>query len=161
MPLEMQLDGDTGIVFTRRFAAPPKAVFDAHLDRDMLRRWLVGYPGWTMPVCEIDPTPGGDFRYRWEPDPGTEGEAFEITGTFHEIEPSHRILHVERMHLAETTPDNTIETLFEPDVDGTLMTMQMSLPTEEMRGQMLATGMADGMEATYALLDGMLTGTAG
>jgi uncharacterized protein YndB with AHSA1/START domain len=73
-----------------------------------------------------------------------------------ELEPHSRIVHVERMHFPNPTPDNHVETRFEPDGDGTLMTMRMTLPDAETRSQMLASGMEHGMEASYVRLDGMI-----
>ena len=73
-----------------------------------------------------------------------------------ELQPYHRIVHVERMHLPDPTPDNHIETRFEPDGAGTLMTMRMTLPDEKTCAGMLATGMEHGMEASYVRLEGML-----
>ena len=67
-----------------------------------------------------------------------------------------RIVHVERMHLPGPTPDNHVETTFEPDGEGTLMTMRMTLPDEQTRAAMLATGMEHGMEASYVRLDAMI-----
>ena len=59
------------------------------------------------------------------------------------------------MHLPDPTPDNHVETRFEPDGKGTLMTMRMTLPDRQTREAMLATGMEHGMEASYARLDAM------
>jgi uncharacterized protein YndB with AHSA1/START domain len=66
-----------------------------------------------------------------------------------ELEPYSRIVHIERMHLPDPTPDNHIETRFEADGAGTLMTMRMTLPDGKTRAAMLATGMERGMEASY------------
>ena len=57
------------------------------------------------------------------------------------------------MHLPDPTPDNHVETTFEPDGDVTLMTMRMTLPDANTRAQMLATGMEHGMEASYVRLE--------
>ena len=73
-----------------------------------------------------------------------------------ELEPYSRIVHVERMHLPDPTPDNHVETRFEADGAGTLMTMRMTLPDAKTRAAMLATGMERGMEASYVRLEGML-----
>lgn len=67
----------------------------------------------------------------------TEG-GFSLTGEFVELTPFSRIVHIERMHLPETTPDNHIVTTFEAEGGGTLMTMRMTLPTAEARAAMLA-----------------------
>jgi hypothetical protein len=60
------------------------------------------------------------------------------------------------MFLPDRTPDNHVETRFEADGTGTLMTMSMSLPDAKTRAAMLSTGMEKGMEASYARLEGML-----
>jgi uncharacterized protein YndB with AHSA1/START domain len=84
------------------------------------------------------------------------GAGFYLTGEFLELQPYSRIVHVERMHLSDPTPDNHIETTFVADGTGTLMTMRMTLPDEQTRAAMLATGMQSGMEASYVRLEGML-----
>jgi hypothetical protein len=73
-----------------------------------------------------------------------------------ELQPYSKIVHVERMHLPDPTPDNHVETRFEADGSGTLMTMRMTLPDEQTRKAMLGTGMEYGMEASYARLESML-----
>ncbi|HWK68891.1 MAG TPA: SRPBCC domain-containing protein [Rhizobiaceae bacterium] len=148
--LTLTLEGDTHVVVTRRFAAPPEAVFRAHMEPELIKKWVLGPDGWTMPVCINDARPGGKIRYEWS---DGAGNGFYLTGEFIEIEAPNRIVHVERMHLPDPTPDNHIETRFEPDGTGTLMTMRMTLPDSETRAAMLATGMADGMETSYQRLE--------
>lgn len=81
------------------------------------------------------------------------GGGFYLTGEFIELVPFSRIVHVERMHMPDATPDNHVETRFEPDGTGTLMTMRMTLPDADTRAAMLASGMEQGMEASYARLE--------
>jgi uncharacterized protein YndB with AHSA1/START domain len=64
--LTLKTEGDTHIIVTRHFAAPPEAVYRAHTDPNIVQRWLLGPEGWTMPVCQSDARPGGKFRYEWE-----------------------------------------------------------------------------------------------
>ena len=78
-----------------------------------------------------------------------------ITGEFVELAPFSRIVHIERMHLPDPTPDNYIVTAFEKDGTGTLMSMRMTLPDAASRAAMLATGVEHGMEASYARLEAM------
>ena len=151
--LTMKTEGDTHILVTRRFEASPEAVYRAHMDCKIVQKWLLGPEGWTMPVCSIEARPGGKFRYEWS---NGKGLGFHITGEFVELEPNSRIVHVERMFLPEQTPDNHVETRFDVDGKGTLMTMRMTLPDEKTRAAMLATGMEHGMEASYVRLEGML-----
>lgn len=146
-------EGATQVLVTRRFTAPPEAVYRAHTDPSVLQQWLLGPPGWKMPVCQTDLRVGGKFRYEWA---NGRGGGFHLTGEYLELEPYIRIVHVERMHLPDATPDNRIETRFDADGEATLMTMRMTLPDEKTRAAMLATGMAGGMEASYTRLDEML-----
>ena len=151
--LTMKTEGDTHIIVTRRFAAPPEAVYRAHLDPKLIQKWMLGPEGWTMPVCINEAKPGGKIRFEWaNPKHG----GFYLTGEYIELEPYSRIVHVERMHLPDPTPDNHVETRFDADGTGTLMTMRMTLPDEKTRAAMLSTGMERGMEASYARLEGLL-----
>ena len=151
--LTLKTEGDRYVVVTRHFAAPPEAVYRAHIEPELVQKWMIGPEGWSMPVCINEAKPGGKIRYEWS---NGKGGGFYLTGEFLELEPYSRIVHVERMHMPDATPDNHIETRFEADGAGTLMTMRMRLPNEEVRKAMLATGMERGMEASYARLEGMI-----
>lgn len=150
--LILKTEGDRQVVVTRRFAASPEAVFRAHTEPKLVQQWMLGPDGWTMPVCICDARPGGKIRYEWA---DGKGGGFFLTGEFVELVPFSRIAHVERMHLPDPTPDNHIETRFEADSTGTLMTMRMTLPDAATRAAILATGMEHGMEASYARFEAM------
>jgi len=151
--LTLKTEGDTHVVVTRHFAAPPEAVYRAHIEPEIVQKWMLGPDGWTMPVCINEAKPGGKIRYEWaHPQRGS----FFLTGEFVTLEPHSRIVHVERMHLPDPTPDNHVETRFAPDGDGTLMTMRMTLPNEQTRAMMLSTGMESGMEASYVRLEQLI-----
>jgi hypothetical protein len=51
---------------------------------------------------------------------------------------------------------NRVETRFDADGTGTLMTIRMTLPDAQTRAAMLATGMEAGMEASYVRLEGLI-----
>jgi uncharacterized protein YndB with AHSA1/START domain len=153
--LTLATEGDQHVIVTRRFAASPEAVYRAHIEPKLIRRWMLGPDGWTMPVCICDARSGGRFRYEWS---DGKGGGFFITGEFIELVPYSRIVHVERMHLPDPTPDNHIETRFEVEGKGTLMTMKMTLPDAQTRAAMLSTGMEHGMEASYARFEAQVAG---
>ena len=152
--LTLKTEGDTHVVITRHFAAPPEAVYRAHVDPKIIQQWLLGPEGWTMPVCINDAKPGGKFRYEWK-HPNKRG--FHITGEFIEVKPYSKIAHVERMFLPDPTPENHVETTFAPDGAGTLMTIRMTLPDEKTRAMMLSSGMERGMEDSYVRLERMVS----
>jgi uncharacterized protein YndB with AHSA1/START domain len=151
--LTLKTEGETHVIVTRRFAASPDAVYRAHTDPKLIQQWLLGPEGWTMPVCISEARPGGKIRYEWT---NGKGHGFHLTGEYIELKPYEKIVHVERMFLPDRTPDNHVETKFDADGAGTLMTMRMTLPDSKTRATMLATGMERGMEASYARLEGMI-----
>jgi uncharacterized protein YndB with AHSA1/START domain len=155
--LEINTPTDREVATTRVFDAPRRLVWEAWTRPEHVQRWMLGPEGWTMPVCINEAKPGGKIRYEWS---DGKGKGFYLTGEFIKLEPPHRIVHVERMHLPDPTPDNHIVTTFEKDGTGTLMTMRMTLPDAATREAMLKTGMEHGMEAGYVRLEKILAGDA-
>jgi uncharacterized protein YndB with AHSA1/START domain len=151
--MTLMTEGDRHVIVTRRFAAPPQALWRAHTEPELLKKWLLGPDGWSMPVCINEARPGGKMRYEWTDEKGGD---FYLTGEFVELVPFSRIVHVERMFLPDPTPENHVTTTFTPDGSGTLMTMRMTLPDAETRAAMLKTGMEEGMKASYVRLEGMI-----
>ena len=151
--LSIETDGEKSVIVRRRFRAAPEAVFRAHIDAEVIRKWMLGPPGWTMPVCQSDPTPGGAIRFEWA---GPEGETLVLTGTYKEVDPCSRLRHAECMHMPDPTPENDVVTEFTATEDGgTLLIVTMTVPSAEVRAAILASGMEHGMEASYANLDAL------
>jgi len=150
--LTLRTEGDRHVVVVRHFDAPPEAVYRAHTEPALLQKWLLGPDGWTMPVCVSEARPGGKIRFEWT---DGKGGGFHLTGEYLEVEPFSRLVHVERMHMPDPTPDNHVETTFKADGNRTLLTLRMTLPDAATRQAMLATGMEHGMEASYARLDAL------
>ena len=148
--LILETEGETFVIVKRRFEAPPEDVYRAHVEPELVQQWMLGPEGWTMPVCIHEAKPGGKIRFEWS---DGKGGGFFLTGEIIELEPPHRIVHVERMHMPDPTPDNHVVTTFTSDGTGTLMTMRMTLPDAETRRAMLETGMEHGMEASYVRLE--------
>lgn len=151
--MTLTTEGDRHVVVTRTFAARPELVYRAHTEPALIQQWLLGPDGWTMPVCINEAKPGGRIRYEWS---DGKGRGFYLTGEYVALEPYSRLVHIERMHLPDPTPDNHVETRFDPDGTGTLMTMRMTLPSAEVRKAMLETGMERGMEDSYVRLERIL-----
>ena len=154
--LTLRTEGDRHVVVTRHFHAAPEAVYRAHTEPELIQKWMLGPEGMTMPMCISEARPGGKIRFEWT---DGKGGGFYLTGEYLALEPYSRIVHVERMHLPGMpgpTPDNHVETRFDPDGAGTLMTMRMTLPDAQTRAAMLATGMEHGMEASYVRMESML-----
>jgi uncharacterized protein YndB with AHSA1/START domain len=147
--VQVSMPSDREIRTTRSFDAPAQLVWDAHTKVELVRRWLLGPEGWTMPICEIDFRVGGKYRYGWaHPD----GRAFEMGGTFKEITPITRIVHSERFGDAEA---KVAYELSETRGVSTLV-LTIAYASKEARDAAAATGMTDGMEMGYQRLDKML-----
>jgi two-component system, cell cycle response regulator DivK len=73
---------------TRRFEAPPEAVFDAWLDEKTAGAWLFATPEGEMVRVEIDPRVGG----RYEIVERRDGEDVLHTGAYEEIERPRRLV---------------------------------------------------------------------
>ncbi|MBS0378614.1 MAG: SRPBCC domain-containing protein [Proteobacteria bacterium] len=150
--MQLMPSGERQILVTRAFGLTPRQLYRAHVEPALIRQWVLGPPGWSMPVCICEARAGGHMRFEWLSELG---KGFYLTGEFIEVVPDIRIVHVERMHLPEPTPDNHIETSFEPNGGETLLRMRMSLPDTRARDRLLVTGMASGMELSYERLAGL------
>jgi uncharacterized protein YndB with AHSA1/START domain len=153
MTLQVERTSPTTLVCTRFFAAPPSKVYAAHTEPAIIRRWLLGPDGWSMPVCEHEARVGGKVRYQWKND--VTGDSFSLTAHYELVEAPHRLIHVEVMHIPDPTPENRVETRFDAEGKGTRMTMTMNVDDAATMDAMIATGMTDGMEKSYARLEAM------
>jgi len=155
MPQELVVatPNDFDVVCTRVFAAPARLVFDCHTRPELVRRWLLGPPGWSMPVCEIDLRPGGRFRYLWRND--ETGKEFALGGTYREIEAPRRLVCTEAFEDGDM-PEALTTTVFTESDGRTTMTLTISYASRAHRDAALATGMTGGMGQSYDRLDGVL-----
>lgn len=143
---------ETHVKITRAFEAPRSLLWRAYTEPELMKRWLLGPDGWEMTVCENDLVPGGAYRNAWAPVGDTAGEPFGFEGENLVVDPQRRLVNTERMTGAPFPP-NINDVLFD-EADGvTLMTMYITYPDMAQRDMILATGMTDGMEASFARLE--------
>ena len=67
-PVEVKTPSDREVVVIRTFDASRQLVWDAHTKPELLKRWLLGPPGWSMSHCTVDLRVGGRYRYVWRND---------------------------------------------------------------------------------------------
>lgn len=151
--LTVEARGEREIVVTREFNAPRQLVWDAYTQPELLKRWLFGPEGWSMPECRVDLRVGGEYRYEWLKDDGTRMAA---GGVHKEIDaPGHMVI------TQVFEPDWGGETLCSLDLtekDGrTTLTSVITYPSKEARDGAAASGMTRGMEAGYVRLEDVLT----
>jgi len=156
--MDVTTSGDSEVVVTRVFDAPRTLVFDCFTKPELVPRWLLGPPGWTMPVCEIDLRVGGTYRYVWRhPERGDMG----VTGTYRELAPPERIVHTELFDEDWTSGGATVTTVFTEAGGETTVTMTIRFTSAKAREAALATGMTRGMAQSYDRLDAVLAGELG
>jgi uncharacterized protein YndB with AHSA1/START domain len=145
-----QILDDTRVRISRIVRGTVQEVWRAHHDAALLKRWLLGPDGWTMPVCEVASRVGDSFRYEWEAEDGSHRFGFE--GELLESEPPRRSVTSERM-IGMEGPGTVNEMTLTPIEAGTLLTLVITYPSAEVRDAVLGTGMTDGMETSYARLE--------
>lgn len=151
--LQITTPTDREIVMTRVFDAPRHLVFDAWTKPELVKRWLTGPPGWTMPVCEIDLRVGGRYRYVWRhpdhPDMGMGGVHLEIVAP-------ERIVNTQLFD-QDWTGGETVGTLVLVEHNGkTTVTNTVLYSSREVRDMVIKTGMAEGVGASYDHLEELL-----
>lgn len=156
---QVSTPSDREVAVTRAFDAPRSLVFDAYTKPELVKRWLLGPPGWSMPVCDMDVRPGGKFVWRWRSD--EDGKQFGFHGEFREVARPSRLVHTEiydPMDVGGTMGDEAavITVTFTERNGVTTVKSVMDFGSKESRDAAMATGMTDGMEASYALLDAVL-----
>jgi uncharacterized protein YndB with AHSA1/START domain len=144
---------------TRSFKAPRALVYRAYTEPQLVQRWLLGPPGWSMPVCEMDVRVGGGFRWRWRSD--QDASEFGFSGTFREVQPGSRLVHTEAYDPGTVgggypEPDAIVTVTFTEDAGVTTVTTLIDFGSKEARDAAVATGMTDGMEQSYQLLERLL-----
>jgi uncharacterized protein YndB with AHSA1/START domain len=150
--LQVTTPSDREIAMTRVFDAPRSLVFEALTIPELVKRWLLGPPGWSMPHCEIDLKVGGAYRYVWRND--EKGKEFGTGGVFREILPPERLVHTERM---DGAPGEALNTTRLTEQGGrTTLTLTMLFDSKESRDAALQSGMEKGVAVSYDRLADLL-----
>ena len=152
--LNVSKQGDREIVMTREFDAPRTIVFDALTKPELIKRWLLGPPGWSMPVCEVDLKVGGAYRYVWRKD--SDGTTMGMGGVFREIEPPQRIVNTELFDEPWYPGEAIVTNSLVERGKATTLTLGILYQSAEARDAVLKSGMERGVEASYDRLEGML-----
>ena len=151
--LDVATQGDRELVFTRAFNASRALVFDCMTKPELVTRWMLGPPGWTMPVCEIDLRVGGRYRYVWR---NQEGRDMGMGGVFKEIVAPEKIVATELFDEDWTGGETLTTSVLTEEAGRTILTTTVVYANDAARQGALVTGMADGMEMSYAKLDDLL-----
>ena len=148
---------DREIAMTRVFDAPRQLVFDAHTKPDLVRQWLLGPPGWSMPVCEMDLRVGGTYRWVWRHD--SNGTEMGMGGVYRDIVAPERLVTTERFDDA-WYPGEALNTLVLIEQGGrTTLTQTMRYESRDARDAVIKSNMEKGVAASYDRLADLLAST--
>jgi uncharacterized protein YndB with AHSA1/START domain len=144
------------VLVKRSFRAPRALVYRAFTDAELVRRWLLGPPGWSMPICEMDVRVGGRYRWRWRSDDNQ--TEFGFTGAFREVQPPSKLVHTEAYDpgtVGGGHPESEaiVTVTFTEEDERTTVATLIDFGSKEARDAAVATGMTDGMEQSYQKLD--------
>ncbi len=141
---------DTHVRITRLIDGPREFVWRAHHEPELLRRWLLGPDGWQLIECQV----GDTYRYVWQQG-DDESTRFGFEGETVLSDPIRRAVTTEKMIGMEGPSTLNDLQLYEED-GATLLTLLIEYPDKDTRDMILATGMTDGMEASYARLENVV-----
>jgi uncharacterized protein YndB with AHSA1/START domain len=143
------------VAVERDFNAPRELVFDAFTQPELVRRWLLGPDGWTMPVCEIDLRPGGLYRYVWRKE--STGIEMGMGGVFREVIHPQKLVATEKFDDSWYPGEAVDTTVFEERGGGiTKVKLTVLYESQEARDTATRSGMEHGMAAGYSRLEQIL-----
>ena len=137
----------------REFDAPPEQVFRAHIDPDLVARWM-GPHDLTNEIDHWDARDGGSWRYVAR----RGDEEYWFRGCFHQIVPGERIVQT---FTYEGFPEGvSLEILELEALDGGRCHLRARSVTNSVEGRdaFVASGMESGVAAGYEKLDDLLAG---
>ncbi|MCZ8155321.1 MAG: SRPBCC family protein [Leptospira sp.] len=152
-PLQLRTPSDKEIYWTREFHAPNKLVFDSMTKPDLIRRWLLGPEGWSMPVCKVDLRVRGRYRYVWShPERGEMG----VGGVFKEINAPTKLVNTERFDQS-WYPGEAIGTVILEEKNGkTILHSTMLYESKTARDTVLESKIELGLSLGYSRLVAVL-----
>lgn len=139
---------------TRVFDAPRRIVFDAFTRPEMIKHWMLGPDGWSMPVCEMDVRPGGAYRWVWQRGEG--GTQMAVFGEFREVSAPERMVHTEQFDPPWYPGIAVITSRFAEQDGRTTVTLSIVYPSQDIRDGAIKSGMESGMATSYERLERLL-----
>jgi len=156
--LKVEALGERELVISRSFNAPVEMVFDAHTKPELVRQWLLGPGGWTMPVCEIDLRVGGKYRYVWTKE--SAGIEMGMGGEFKEVARPEKYVATEKFDESWYPGEGLSTTTFEERGGRTYFQNVMQYESRAAREAVLASPMEEGLVVGYDRLEALLNSNA-
>lgn len=151
-PTVAERDSDLDFVVTRKFNAPPRLVFAAWTQPDLLRRWWCPESfGVKFISCAADVRTGGTYRFEFSHPDSDKPIAF--FGRYIDVVPDARLVWTNE----EGGDGGAITTVTFAAVEGgTLVTMRETHTTKQSLDETMASGALGGFGESFAQLDAVL-----
>ncbi len=150
-------EGQPTIEIVREFDAPRELVWKAHVDPDLIARWL-GPRRLTMKIERHDIERGGGYAYTHIDEDGTE---YKFWGAVHDAREPEIITQTFGFEGAGDAASLDRMVLDELDGGRTRLTITSAFLDVETRDAMLRSGMKEGVDQGYDQLDELLAGEEG
>lgn len=154
---QLELLDETHVRITRLVEGPRDLVWRAYMEPTLMRKWLLGPDGWQMTENVPATAVGETYRESWAPVGDTPGEPFGFEGEVLLLDAPRRAVMTQRLQGSDGPTTMVDLNLYEED-GATLITVLIEYPDLETRDMILATGMVDGMESSYARLQQEILG---
>ena len=154
---QVSLPSDQEILITRTFGAPRDLVWQMWTKAEHLQNWW-GPTGWTLPICELDFRPGGNWFYCMQ---GPDGMQSCGKATYLEIDAPERIVYEDAFadsdgNPLEGMPLGHITLKFVEEGDKTTVINTVRYPTKADRDKVIEMGMEAGIDQTFNRLEAYL-----
>jgi uncharacterized protein YndB with AHSA1/START domain len=148
--------GESTITIERVFDAPREKFFKVVMDKELISKWWIG-PGYDVRCEEMDVREGGKWRHVQTKD----GAEYAFYGVYHEIAKNERVVQTFEFSGLPERGHVILEKMELSDVDGgkTKFKVTQSYFSVADRDGMLQSGMEDGMQNTYDVLEKLIAET--
>ena len=153
----LELRGDREIVVTWTLPAPPRRVYDAWTEPELVRRWWAPAAlGMEMVECQADLRVGGRYRYVVR---GPQGE-LAFSGLYTELNPPSRLLYTHVFEPMAAAGELAVTVTFTERAGGTELVVHERYPTAEVRSAALCAGADRGRRETMRQLEALLASSS-
>ena len=145
---------DRELIVTRTFNGPPRILFDAWTNPELLKRWWAPRSlGVSLFECESDLRVGGTYRYAFGRDP-KKPEVF--SGRYIEVSPPTRLVLSQLYERMREAGEAIITITFEETNGSTRLTLHQVFPSKAALDGAVASGMERGMRETFEQLETLI-----
>lgn len=153
----IELRGEREVLVARTFHAPPRHVFDAWTQPELVRKWWAPKGmGAEVVECQADLRVGGKYRYVLR---GPGGE-MAFSGRYTEISPPSRLVYTHVFEPMAAAGELVVTVTFTEEGGRTRLVAHEVYPAPHVRAAALAAGAEHGRRDTMDQLEALVQGVA-